>query len=81
MNNEIIQRSWESGDKKMEWVQSYMPVLNSIKDRFIKEKPFAGLKITISIHLQEKTETSKSRQNDSLGHSRSRCTQENQAGN
>jgi S-adenosylhomocysteine hydrolase len=36
MNNEIIQRSWESGDKKMEWVQSYMPVLNSIKDRFIK---------------------------------------------
>jgi len=55
MNNEIIQRSWESGDKKMEWVQSYMPVLNSIKDRFIKEKPFAGLRITMSIHLEAKT--------------------------
>jgi adenosylhomocysteinase len=55
MNNEIIQRSWESGDKKMEWVQSYMPVLNSIKDRFIKEKPFADLRITMSIHLEAKT--------------------------
>jgi adenosylhomocysteinase len=39
----------------MEWVQSYMPVLNSIKDRFIKEKPFADLRITMSIHLEAKT--------------------------
>jgi len=27
MTNDTIHESWQSGDKKMEWVQSYMPVL------------------------------------------------------
>lgn len=46
---------WESGRKKINWVASYMPVLGGIRERFKKEKPFAGLKIATSIHLEAKT--------------------------
>lgn len=45
----------ESGHKKIEWVKGYMPVLSSIEKEFIKEKPFAGKKIVMSIHLEAKT--------------------------
>ncbi len=44
-----------SGEAKINWVKSYMPVLNSIGERFEKEKPFAGKKIAMSIHLEAKT--------------------------
>ena len=46
---------YPSGRKKIEWVASYMPVLSGIRERFKKEKPFAGLKIATSIHLEAKT--------------------------
>ena len=44
-----------SGKDKIEWVRSYMPVLNCIREDFEREKPFAGLKISMSIHLEAKT--------------------------
>ncbi len=44
-----------SGKNKIDWVRSYMPILNSIKERFEAEKPFRGLKISMSIHLEAKT--------------------------
>ncbi len=44
-----------SGKNKIDWVRSYMPILNSIKERFEVEKPFAGLRISMSIHLEAKT--------------------------
>ncbi len=44
-----------SGREKIEWVASYMPVLSGIRKRFIAEQPFAGLKISTSIHLEAKT--------------------------
>lgn len=44
-----------SGKDKIDWVRSYMPILNSIRERFEKEKPFSGLKISMSIHLEAKT--------------------------
>ena len=44
-----------SGAKKLDWVRSYMPALSAIRERFIKEKPFSGMKITMSIHLEAKT--------------------------
>ena len=43
------------GKKKIEWVARYMPILNLIKKEFEAEKPFAGKKITMSIHLEAKT--------------------------
>lgn len=43
------------GRMKIEWVRDFMPALVAIRERFEKEKPFAGKKITISIHLEAKT--------------------------
>ncbi|MFC4766865.1 adenosylhomocysteinase [Effusibacillus consociatus] len=43
------------GQLKIEWVAAHMPLLNSIKDQFEKEKPFKGKKITICLHLEAKT--------------------------
>jgi len=45
----------ESGKKKIDWVESYMPVLSSIKKEFEKTKPFTNIRISMSIHLEAKT--------------------------
>lgn len=57
MKNSIIRdiKLAESGHQKIEWVKGYMPVLSAIEKDFIKEKPFAGKRITMSIHLEAKT--------------------------
>ena len=44
-----------SGLRKIEWVRPFMPALSAIEERFEREKPFAGLRITISVHLEAKT--------------------------
>ena len=44
-----------AGLKKIEWVRSHMPALSEIERRFEKEKPFAGLRIAVSVHLEAKT--------------------------
>lgn len=46
---------WESGKDKIEWVRSYMPLLSSIEKEFQATKPFRGMKISMSIHLEAKT--------------------------
>jgi adenosylhomocysteinase len=43
------------GRKKIDWVKSYMPVLTSLKNEFEKDRPFKGLKLALSIHLEAKT--------------------------
>ena len=45
----------QSGWDKINWVKSYMPVLNIINEEFSRTKPFAGKKIAMSIHLEAKT--------------------------
>jgi len=44
-----------SGMDKINWVKSYMPALNLIYAQFEREKPFDGMKIAMSIHLEAKT--------------------------
>ncbi len=44
-----------SGQDKIDWVASYMPILNTVKRDFEKTKPFLGKKISMSIHLEAKT--------------------------
>ena len=44
-----------SGRKKIEWVRAYMPALSQIEKRFEEEKPFKGLRIAVSVHLEAKT--------------------------
>lgn len=43
------------GEKKINWVWRNMPVMNLIAEDFEKTKPFAGLKIALSVHLEAKT--------------------------
>ena len=45
----------ESGRTKIQWVRSFMPALSAIEERFEREKPFAGLRIAVSVHLEAKT--------------------------
>ena len=44
-----------SGEKKLAWAWRNMPLLQAIKADFEKNKPFKGLKITLSIHMEAKT--------------------------
>ena len=47
----------EAGLKKINWVreQEFMPVLTQLEKEFERDKPFKGLKIAMSIHLEAKT--------------------------
>ena len=44
-----------SGEMKINWVERNMPVLRGIGRRFVDEKPFKGLKVALSVHLEAKT--------------------------
>ena len=44
-----------SGEKKIEWVERNMPLLNGIKADFEKTKPFKGLRVALSVHMEAKT--------------------------
>ena len=46
---------WESGELKLSWVRSHMPLLDGIEKDFLKEQPFKGLKVALSVHLEAKT--------------------------
>ncbi len=43
------------GEKKILWVARNMPICSAIARDFEREKPFQGLKITLSVHLEAKT--------------------------
>ena len=43
------------GEKKINWVARNMPICSAIAKDFEKTKPFQGLKITLSVHLEAKT--------------------------
>jgi adenosylhomocysteinase len=43
------------GRQKIEWVRRNMPILRQLEERFAAERPFAGKRIGVSIHLEAKT--------------------------
>lgn len=43
------------GRLKIEWVRAHMPVLNAIREEFERDRPFEGLRVALSIHLEAKT--------------------------
>lgn len=45
----------ESGIRKIEWVKRNCDLLRTLEEEFSKTKPFAGKKITLSVHLEAKT--------------------------
>ena len=46
---------WETGAQKIQWVKDNMSLLRSIEEEFRADKPFAGLKVALSVHLEAKT--------------------------
>lgn len=46
---------WESGERKIQWVKANMPLLSGLEKEFSEEKPFDGLRIALSVHLEAKT--------------------------
>ncbi len=46
---------WQSGEVKINWVKGNMPLLRSIEEDFSKSKPFVGIKVALSVHLEAKT--------------------------
>lgn len=43
------------GRLKMDWAKAHMPVLNRLREKLIVEKPLAGRKVAICLHLEAKT--------------------------
>ncbi len=44
-----------SGEHKIDWVRKNCPLLNSLEEDFKKDRPFEGVRIALSIHLEAKT--------------------------
>ena len=44
-----------SGHRKIEWVKNNMPILRGLEEEYSKSKPFQGLRISLSVHLEAKT--------------------------
>ncbi|HEY3291682.1 MAG TPA: adenosylhomocysteinase [Anaerolineae bacterium] len=44
-----------AGRYKIEWAESQMPVLKLIRERFAKERPLAGLKVSACLHVTSET--------------------------
>ena len=44
-----------SGHRKIQWVRENMPLLRGIEEEFKETKPFEGVKISLSVHLEAKT--------------------------
>ncbi|WP_129675458.1 adenosylhomocysteinase [Candidatus Chloroploca sp. Khr17] len=45
----------EEGRKRMEWAEQEMPVLRLIRERFEKERPLAGIRISACLHVTTET--------------------------
>ncbi len=43
------------GDQKLEWAKKNMPILRKIEEEFVRTKPFEGIRVAISVHLEAKT--------------------------
>ena len=44
-----------SGHRKIEWVKNNMPLLSALEEDFKRDRPFEGLRISLSVHLEAKT--------------------------
>ena len=43
------------GKKRIEWASNDMPVLTQVREKFAKEKPFKGLKMSACLHMTAET--------------------------
>jgi len=45
----------ESGRRRVEWADRFMPVLRTIRERFEREKPLAGVRVSACLHVTTET--------------------------
>ena len=45
----------EDGNKRIEWAAREMPVINHIRERFARERPLAGLRVSACLHVTTET--------------------------
>lgn len=45
----------EQGRKRMDWAEQEMPVLRLIRERFAKERPLAGIRLSACLHVTSET--------------------------
>src|SRR5271163_2512186 len=45
----------DAGKRKIEWAGQQMPVLESIRKRFVKEQPLKGLRVSACLHVTSET--------------------------
>ena len=45
----------EGGRRRMDWAENEMPVLRQIRERFKKEKPLKGLRLSCCLHVTTET--------------------------
>lgn len=45
----------QQGKKQIDWAFKDMPVIKQIRERFIKEQPFKGLKLSACVHVTKET--------------------------
>src|SRR5512137_2414177 len=45
----------EGGRRRIEWAEREMPVLKLIRDRFTKEKPLKGVRLSACLHVTSET--------------------------
>ena len=43
-----------SGHQKIQWVKNNMPLLAGLEEEFRQTKPFEGIKVSLSVHLEAK---------------------------
>ncbi len=57
MNDSVIRdkKLAVEGERKIHWAQENMPLLRRIQEDFQAEKPFLGIRLGMSIHLEAKT--------------------------
>src|SRR5207248_8725753 len=45
----------QHGRRRIEWAERDMPVLRSIRERFAKERPLAGMRLAACLHVTTET--------------------------
>ncbi|HEX5147409.1 MAG TPA: adenosylhomocysteinase, partial [Conexibacter sp.] len=44
-----------AGDARIAWADAQMPVLRSIRERFARERPLAGVRVGMCLHVTAET--------------------------
>ena len=55
MSADSVERQVLAGKAKVEWVRTHMGILEEVRARMEREKPFTGLRLSLVLHVEAKT--------------------------